>query len=105
MTIKNGKRGCMYGKVGGVLLGFFSALVNDKGPPMNPFAFGLNWDGIIINERTKSYKSMKFQQKPHKKTKDKKSFIEKLREEEQKKMDRLIKTNDKENEDGNLEEK
>ena len=42
---------------------------------------------------------MKFQQKPHKKTKDKKSFIEKLREEEQKKMDRLIKTNDKENED------
>jgi len=47
---------------------------------------------------------MKFQQKPHKKTKDKKSFIEKLRE-EQKKMDRLIKTNDKENEDGNLEEK
>ncbi len=48
---------------------------------------------------------MKIQQKPHKKTKDKKSFIEKLREEEQKKMDRLIKTNDKENEDGNLEEK
>ena len=43
---------------------------------------------------------MKFQQKPHKKTKDKKSFIEKLREEEQNKMDRLIKTNDKENEDG-----
>ena len=43
---------------------------------------------------------MKFQQKPHKKTKDKKSFIEKLREEEQKEMDRLIKTNDKENEDG-----
>ena len=42
---------------------------------------------------------MKFQQKPHKKTKDKKSFIEKLRE-EQKKMDSLIKTNDKENEDG-----
>ena len=42
---------------------------------------------------------MKFQQKPHKKTKDKKSFIEKLREEEQKKMDRLIKTNDKQNED------
>ena len=43
---------------------------------------------------------MIFQQKPHKKTKDKKSFIEKIREEEQKKMDRLIKTNDKENEDG-----
>ena len=48
---------------------------------------------------------MKFQQKPHKKTKDKKSFIENLREEEQKKMDRLIKTNEKENEDGNSEEK
>ena len=48
---------------------------------------------------------MKFQQKPHKKTKDKKSFIEKIRAEEQKKMDRLIETNDKENEDGNLEEK
>ena len=56
MTIKNGKRGCMYGGVGSVLLSFFSALVNDKGPPMNPFAFGLNWDGIIIDERTKSYK-------------------------------------------------
>ena len=41
MTIKNGKRGCMYGGVGGVLLGFFSALVNDKGPPMNPFSFGV----------------------------------------------------------------
>ena len=41
MTIKNGKRGFMYGGVGGVLLGFFSALVNDKGPPMNPFAFGV----------------------------------------------------------------
>jgi len=46
----------MYGGVGSVLLSFFSALVNDKGPPMNPFAFGLNWDGIIIDERTKSYK-------------------------------------------------
>ncbi len=43
---------------------------------------------------------MKFQQKPYKKTKDQKSFIEKLREEEQKKMDGLIKTNDKQNEDG-----
>jgi len=41
MAIKNGKRGFMYGGVGGVLLGFFSALVNDKGPPMNPFAFGV----------------------------------------------------------------
>ena len=51
-------------------------------------------------KKDEEYKSMKFQQKPHKKTKDKKSFIEKLREEEQKKMDRLIKTNDKENEDG-----
>jgi len=39
MAIKNGKRGFMYGGVGGVLLGFFSALVNDKGPPMNPFSF------------------------------------------------------------------
>ena len=29
---------------------------------------------------------MKFQQKPHKKTKNKKSFIEKLREEEQKQI-------------------
>ena len=48
---------------------------------------------------------MKFQQKPNKKTIDKKSFIEKLREQEQKKMDSSIKTNDKENEDGNLEEK
>ena len=47
---------------------------------------------------------MKFQQKPHKKTKDKKSFIEKLREEEQKKMDRLKKTNDKKNEDGSVKE-
>ena len=56
MTIKNGKRGCMYGGIGGILLGFFSALVNDKGPPMNPFVFGVNWDGIIIDERTKSYK-------------------------------------------------
>ena len=46
----------MYGGVGGVLLGFFSALVNDKGLPMNPFAFGVNWDGIIIDERTKSYR-------------------------------------------------
>ena len=41
MTIKNGKRGFIYGGVGGVLLGFFSALVNDKGPPMNPFSFGV----------------------------------------------------------------
>jgi len=48
---------------------------------------------------------MKYHPKPHKKTEDKKSYITKIREEEQKKMDRLIKTNDKENEDGNLEEK
>jgi len=43
---------------------------------------------------------MKYHQTPHKKTKDKKSYIIKIREEEQKKMDRLIKTNDKEIEDG-----
>ena len=42
---------------------------------------------------------MKYQDKPHKKTEDKKSFITKIREEEQKKMDRLKKTNDKKNED------
>ena len=47
---------------------------------------------------------VKYQDRPHKKTEDKKSYITKIREEEQKKMDRLIKTNDKENEDGNLEE-
>ena len=41
---------------------------------------------------------MKYQDKPHKKTEDKKSFITKIREEEQKKMDRLKKTNYKENE-------
>ena len=48
---------------------------------------------------------MKYHQTPHKKTKDKKSYITKIREEEQKKMDRLKKTNEKENEDGNSEEK
>ena len=42
---------------------------------------------------------MKYQDKPHNKTEDKKSFITKIREEEQKKMDRLKKTNDKKNED------
>ena len=42
---------------------------------------------------------MKYHQTPHKKTKDKKSFITKIREEEQKKRDRLKKTNDKKNED------
>ena len=42
---------------------------------------------------------MKYHQTPHKKTKDKKSYITKIREEEQKKMDRLKKTNDKKNED------
>ena len=42
---------------------------------------------------------MKYQDKPHKKTEDKKSFITKIREEEQKKMDRLKKINDKKNED------
>ena len=34
---------------------------------------------------------MKFQQKPHKKTEDKKSYITKIREEEQKKRDRYKK--------------
>ena len=42
---------------------------------------------------------MKYHQTPHKKTKDKKSYITKIREEEQKKRDRLKKTNDKKNED------
>ncbi len=42
---------------------------------------------------------MKYHSKPHKKTEDKKSYITKIREEEQKKMDRLKKTNDKKNED------
>jgi len=34
---------------------------------------------------------MKYHQTPHKKTKDKKSYITKIREEEQKKRDRLKK--------------
>ena len=42
---------------------------------------------------------MKYHSKPHKKTEDKKSYITKIREEEQKKMDRLKKTNDKKKED------
>jgi len=42
---------------------------------------------------------MKYHQKPHKKTEDKKSYIIKIREEEQRKMDRLKKTNDMKNED------
>ena len=42
---------------------------------------------------------MKYHPKPHKKTEYKKSYITKIREEEQKKMDRLKKTNDKKNED------
>ena len=41
MALKNGKRGFIYGGVGGVFLGFFSALINDEGPPMSPFAFGV----------------------------------------------------------------
>ena len=41
---------------------------------------------------------MKSHQTPHKKTKNKKSYITKIREEEQKKMDRLKKTDDKKNE-------
>ena len=42
---------------------------------------------------------MKYQNKPHKKTKDKKSFITKIREKEQKEMDRLKKTINKNIED------
>tara|TARA_B100001179_G_scaffold17231_1_gene10970 strand:+ start:382 stop:540 length:159 start_codon:yes stop_codon:yes gene_type:complete len=42
---------------------------------------------------------MKYHQTPHKKTKDKKSYITKLREEDQKKRDRLKIINDKKNED------
>ena len=42
---------------------------------------------------------MKYQDKPHKKTEDKKSFITKLREKKQREIDRLKKTNDKKNED------
>ena len=42
---------------------------------------------------------MKYQNKPHKKTEDKKSFITKMREKEQKEMDRLKKTINKNNED------
>ena len=38
---------------------------------------------------------VKYQDRPHKKTEDKKSYITKIREEEQKKMDRLKKSNDK----------
>ena len=41
---------------------------------------------------------MKYHQTPHKKTKNKKSYITKIREEEQKKRDRLKKTNDMKNE-------
>ena len=47
---------------------------------------------------------MKYHQTPHKKTKDKKSYITKIREEEQKKMDRLKKSNNKKNEDGSVKE-
>ena len=42
---------------------------------------------------------MKYHQTPHKKTKDKKSYITKIREEEQKKRDRLKTTNNMKNED------
>ena len=42
---------------------------------------------------------MKYQDRPHKKTEDKKSYITKIREEEQKKMDSLKKTIGKKNED------
>ena len=42
---------------------------------------------------------MKYQDKPHKKTEDKKSLITKLREKEQREIDRLKETNKKKNED------
>jgi len=42
---------------------------------------------------------MKYKDKPHKKTEDKKSFITKLREKKQREIDRLKKTNDKKTED------
>ena len=42
---------------------------------------------------------MKYQDKPHKITEDKKSFITKLREKKQREIDRLKKTNDKKTED------
>ena len=47
---------------------------------------------------------MKYHPKPHKKTEDKKSYITKIREEEQKKMDRLKKSNNKKNKDGSVKE-
>ena len=47
---------------------------------------------------------MKYHPKPHKKTEDKKSYITKIREKEQKKMDRLKKSNKKKNEDGSVKE-
>ena len=47
---------------------------------------------------------MKYHPKPHKKTEDKKSYITKIIEEEQKKMDRLKKSNNKKNEDGSVKE-
>ena len=42
---------------------------------------------------------MKYHQTSHKKTKDKKSYVTKIREEEQKKIDMLKITNDKKNKD------
>ena len=42
---------------------------------------------------------MKYQNKPHKKTEDKKSFITKIRDKEQKDMDRLKKSLNKNNGD------
>ena len=56
-----------------------------------------NRTGCQVWERRKE--KMKYHPKPHKKTEDKKSYITKIREEEQKKRDRLKKTNDKKNED------
>ena len=42
---------------------------------------------------------MKYQDKPHKNTEDKKSFITTIREKEQKEMDRIKKTINKKNKD------
>ena len=47
---------------------------------------------------------MKYHNKPHKKTEDKKSFITKIREKEQKETDRLKKTLNKNNEDDSEKE-
>jgi len=46
---------------------------------------------------------MKYQNKPHKKTEDKKSFITKIREKEQRERDRLKKTTTNNNKDDSEE--